>query len=673
MEGQQASPTRGSLWTEATPRNVFVEQALATPSGQSPRMAHYFSSTSSSPCSFISAVSSIDRDEDESWTEARDVHELVCYRSLSSQRPQSDDRISTGQPGMERHLSESGVESSSALRSGVDRRTERAEASPCGDGVGQGPCAAHSHTRLQLCRERNGHKLDSDLDQQCRGEFHADQVYEQEQGQDQSPAVQQKGKGRAKPPNEGYRGSGHVHSCPVHGHVQNLRCLPKSDDIHGRSPCLNNHDNSFPPRRLPHLPSEHEHEEHEHQEHRHERQRAMTAFEAPIGPIPLPIVTRPLSLQENAIAEVGFRDNNSCSPIVLKDPLDFSPLAQRRCRTLSTTVASLDMAEPALSPSILPSSSSPCCNCTCPDFATALVSSAVTAADHARSSYSDISPVQESGPDLCPVSSGSDNNSHNKHAIDYNVASSSLLREARAEPAAPLSPSPPSSSLSTLSSLISGSSSSPPPPQPPSPTLSTSTSASLAVAGTQPSLSLPPGFEAMQDHQFFHHLALQQQCPTASSSATQILLNSTDPSNDMVASSTYSSPSSTPPSRYHSPSSSVAWTSPQRPPKSPLRLAYQVTTSFSDLNSRRKDKGVLRAHHHQHSSSSITNRLLKPKLSFDALPREVRIHVFRYLSTFQLVRVSRVSSSLILIEFDCRRSGIPLTRSTLINLMILLG
>ncbi|GJJ75744.1 hypothetical protein EMPS_08102 [Entomortierella parvispora] len=298
---------------------------------------------------------------------------------------------------------------------------------------------------------------------------------------------------------------------------------------------------------------------------------------------------------------------------------------------------------PALSPL------SPCSNCTCPnslDCATAPVI-AGAAADHPRSSfYSGISPVQESGPDLRPVSSGSNSNSHDNQVVDSSMASSSHLsplmsQEARAVPTPPLSPSPPSSSLSNLSSRISGLSSPPlPPPPPPSSTLS---SASSVVAVPQPSLNLPLGFEAMQDRQFFHHLALQQHCSSATvsqSSATQISPNSTDSSNEMV-SSTLSSPSSTSSSRYHSPSSSVVWGSPQRPSKSPLRLPYQVTTPFSDLHNLKKDKGVYRAYHQQ--SSSITNGLLKPRLSFDALPREVRIHVFRYLSTFQLIRVSRVS------------------------------
>ncbi|KAG0056588.1 hypothetical protein BGZ83_004370 [Gryganskiella cystojenkinii] len=50
--------------------------------------------------------------------------------------------------------------------------------------------------------------------------------------------------------------------------------------------------------------------------------------------------------------------------------------------------------------------------------------------------------------------------------------------------------------------------------------------------------------------------------------------------------------------KYHSPSASITWASPQRPPRSPLRLAHQVASSLSELNNRKKDKGIFRTHQH---------------------------------------------------------------------------
>ncbi|KAF9438306.1 hypothetical protein BGZ76_008694 [Entomortierella beljakovae] len=98
-------------------------------------------------------------------------------------------------------------------------------------------------------------------------------------------------------------------------------------------------------------------------------------------------------------------------------------------------------------------------------------------------------------------------------------------------------------------------------------------------------------------------------------------------------SSTPSSSGSTP--SFHSPSSSINWESPQAYDRSSL-ITASLFSPFSEQGSQfqSKGKGVIR-----------TNRLGRRGTirAFDGLPREIKIHVFRYLSTFQLIRISRVN------------------------------
>lgn len=711
MDGEQTSPTtRDSPWSmTAAPRNVFIEERDKTPSSQSPRRTNYFSSTTSSPCSFISAISSIDRDDEDGWTGgARDVHELVIYRSFN-RTIRSDVRLSSEQQQVQQFPSATGSESCSALGSGSDGRSGKqgGAASQCGEGnrtggsgvlVGQGTSMIHSHMNsppLHL----GGHDQQFHADQKHQSQEQQHEGHEQVgQGQGSPPPLVQKGREMTRVPNNDHR-LDHAHSCPLHDHP----CLPKSDN----SPLLSNHDNDDHPsaaRQLPHLPLEHGHEGHRHesqQQQQHgaeEKQLQVTATKTPISPIPLlpvaalspPIVTCPAptshdcDMDDKSDPLPALTSETAPSANVLAardDSSDHShpPLARRKYRTVSTTIASLDMTVPhslsllgLSSPSVMSSSSTLSSRCTCactspspnpPDdcspaiilsaAGTTTASATIAAADHTRIDNSNILPVvQESGPDFYPVSS------HIADDIQNTEASSSLLPPplASTPSSSPLSPPLlPLSTCSNLSSLISSLSS---PPLSPS-SLATATVAALV----EPGLRLPPGFEAMQDHQFFHHLALQQHCTnttaTESSSSSSSIHSSfptqlprsasTEHLNEvsMMAPSAPSSSSTSSPSSstYHSPSTSIAWASPQRQ-KSPLRLAaHQVTSSLSELNSLKKDKGIFRVHHHQRTSSITSRLLLKPKRTFDTLPREVRIHIFRYLSTFQLVRVSRVSSA----------------------------
>ncbi|ORZ10384.1 hypothetical protein BCR41DRAFT_357918 [Lobosporangium transversale] len=93
-------------------------------------------------------------------------------------------------------------------------------------------------------------------------------------------------------------------------------------------------------------------------------------------------------------------------------------------------------------------------------------------------------------------------------------------------------------------------------------------------------------------------------------------------------------------SAFHSPSASTIWTSPSCNMRGPSISLSQQIASISEEHigsqSQNKGKGIARAYHRY-------NQRRIDKASFDVLPREIRIHIFRYLSTFQLIRVSRVS------------------------------
>ncbi|KAG0311664.1 hypothetical protein BGZ97_011714 [Linnemannia gamsii] len=110
-------------------------------------------------------------------------------------------------------------------------------------------------------------------------------------------------------------------------------------------------------------------------------------------------------------------------------------------------------------------------------------------------------------------------------------------------------------------------------------------------------------------------------------------------------------------SAFHSPSNSITWASPSRTQQhqphhhkssSPMTTVSQQCASLSEFN-RSKGKGIVRGFYR--SSKEDRRRLQHQdqqqpwKATMDGLPREVKIHIFRYLSTFQLIRVSRVSRS----------------------------
>ncbi|KAI7830639.1 hypothetical protein BC939DRAFT_419557 [Gamsiella multidivaricata] len=112
---------------------------------------------------------------------------------------------------------------------------------------------------------------------------------------------------------------------------------------------------------------------------------------------------------------------------------------------------------------------------------------------------------------------------------------------------------------------------------------------------------------------------------------------------EYMASPTGSSSSSHTPSSssaFHSPSNSIIWTSSSRATvrrSSTAASRYIESPPESMALGQSKDKGTVRVR--RFSRRRVT------KACFDGLPRETKIHIFRYLSTFQLVRVSRVSRS----------------------------
>ncbi|KAF9903209.1 hypothetical protein EC991_004075 [Linnemannia zychae] len=81
-----------------------------------------------------------------------------------------------------------------------------------------------------------------------------------------------------------------------------------------------------------------------------------------------------------------------------------------------------------------------------------------------------------------------------------------------------------------------------------------------------------------------------------------------------------------------------------------MTTVSQQFASLAEFNRNRKGKGIARGFYR--SSKEERRRLQQEKqklqpwrATMDGLPREIKIHIFRYLSTFQLVRVSRVSRS----------------------------
>ncbi|KAF9549562.1 hypothetical protein EC957_003514 [Mortierella hygrophila] len=114
-----------------------------------------------------------------------------------------------------------------------------------------------------------------------------------------------------------------------------------------------------------------------------------------------------------------------------------------------------------------------------------------------------------------------------------------------------------------------------------------------------------------------------------------------------------SSSSSASPSAFHSPSNSITWASPSRTQQHHHKSSSPMTTvsqfvSLAEFN-RNKGKGIARGFHRSYKEErrrlQQAQQIQPWKATMDGLPREIKIHIFRYLSTFQLVRVSRVSRS----------------------------
>ncbi|KAF9353144.1 hypothetical protein BGX26_009079 [Mortierella sp. AD094] len=98
------------------------------------------------------------------------------------------------------------------------------------------------------------------------------------------------------------------------------------------------------------------------------------------------------------------------------------------------------------------------------------------------------------------------------------------------------------------------------------------------------------------------------------------------------------SPSSDSSSAFHSPSASITWAPPSTTDRGSLiTISHFASLSERGNQSQSKGKGVTRTYRY--------SRRRAGRACFDGLPREIKIHVFRYLSTFQLVRISRVSRS----------------------------
>ncbi|KAF8930953.1 hypothetical protein BGZ58_007922 [Dissophora ornata] len=89
-----------------------------------------------------------------------------------------------------------------------------------------------------------------------------------------------------------------------------------------------------------------------------------------------------------------------------------------------------------------------------------------------------------------------------------------------------------------------------------------------------------------------------------------------------------------------SPASSLAFRSPMTMTHHFISLSESAGQSRSSKgNGKGKDKGkaIVRGQRYSRRQSK--------KTCFDGMPREIKIHIFRYLSTFQLIRVSRVCRS----------------------------
>ncbi|KAF9995954.1 hypothetical protein BGZ79_010320 [Entomortierella chlamydospora] len=91
-------------------------------------------------------------------------------------------------------------------------------------------------------------------------------------------------------------------------------------------------------------------------------------------------------------------------------------------------------------------------------------------------------------------------------------------------------------------------------------------------------------------------------------------------------------------SAFHSPSTSITWGPPSTINRGSLiAISHFASRSERSSQSQSKGKGVMRTYRY--------SRRRTGRACFDGMPREIKIHVFRYLSTFQLVRISRVSRS----------------------------
>lgn len=136
-------------------------------------------------------------------------------------------------------------------------------------------------------------------------------------------------------------------------------------------------------------------------------------------------------------------------------------------------------------------------------------------------------------------------------------------------------------------------------------------------------------------------------CNTVGFISTDIIDVARTPSTPKNSGSGHSSESS--PFLTPMPSSSIKWASPRK------RFGKSSTSMMSQALEAESNQYRQQQLGHLSSSRMLSVGLgsnkahnyyrRRGKLGFDKLPREIKVHVFRYLTTFQLIRVSRVRSN----------------------------
>ncbi|KAF8984197.1 hypothetical protein BGZ46_008607 [Entomortierella lignicola] len=178
------------------------------------------------------------------------------------------------------------------------------------------------------------------------------------------------------------------------------------------------------------------------------------------------------------------------------------------------------------------------------------------------------------------------------------------------------------------------------------PLLTTVTTTSL-LSLSKDSCQLDLGFSAPDRHLSIQHNALQQFTvdsegettripPVAQKAYIQYRSTVNDTESDMMSLPESPTSSNSSPAIL-SPSTSITWASPSAANQGSLKpISHFASLSEHGERSQNKGKGVMRAYRYNRRHG---------RACFDGLPREIKIHTFRYLSTFQLVRISRVSRS----------------------------